>query len=188
MKQVSFTDLTNVELKKFTKETRSFAELFDLVPQYYHNVVLSKEMFPAVVVNALRRQNCRTLCDLLTYSPEQLLSIRDIGIIRFLYTVNTMWTYCQNNEGDKYFIKNSQKYLINELETIKIILSNNIKNFRKRKGQTQYEFAAGCDISLKILQEIEDCTADPYLTILKKISIYMGLCVSDLLWPQQFNS
>ena len=50
-------------------------------------------------------------------------------------------------------------------------LGNVIKNTRKKKGQTQTEFASLCGITQTYLSQIENNSKEPNLSILKVISI-----------------
>ncbi len=49
-------------------------------------------------------------------------------------------------------------------------LGNTIKNIRKKKGQTQKEFASLCGISQTYLSKIENNSKEPNLSTLKIIS------------------
>ena len=49
-------------------------------------------------------------------------------------------------------------------------LGNTIKNIRKKKGQTQKEFASQCGISQTYLSKIENNSKEPNLSTLKTIS------------------
>ena len=185
--EILFINDTDTNLKDFMKENRSFSQLFGFAPQVYRNVLLNRDILPAAVLHPLLRAKCTTIGKLLTYSPKMLLNLRDIGVGRFIITVNALWEYCMNNKGNQYFINDSQQFLTKEFEALKKILSANIKNIRKRRCQSQSEFADSCDISLESLQDIENCIFDPNLSILHKISFCFGCTVSDLLAPNKLR-
>ncbi len=65
-----------------------------------------------------------------------------------------------------------------------VILSNNIKRFRKEMQQSQMDFAADCGISTEILSLIERVKTDPKLSTMQKIAAYKGITVAELLTEQ----
>lgn len=161
------------------KDERPFAYLYKFAPNRYYNIIISKDIFPTAAVNALKKAGCETVCDLLCYSPKRLINLRNVGKGGFIKTVSALVTYCSNNEGDANYSR--QKGEIHGFYVQKMILAGRIIRLRKKWRQTQQEFADTCGISLGTVQRLEKGTADPKLSTLKKISIFAGCSVSDLL-------
>lgn len=59
-------------------------------------------------------------------------------------------------------------------------LGNSIKNFRKKMGLTQNEFASNCGITQTYLSQIESNSKDPNLSTIKVISSNLGIPVPVL--------
>lgn len=172
-------DNKEIPYELLIKDKRPFAYLYKFTPNRYYNIIISKDIFPTAAVNALKKAGCETICDLLCYSPKRLIDLRNVGKGSFIKTVSALVTYCLNNEGDVNY--SLQKGDIRGFYMQKMILAERITKLRKNWRQTRQEFADTCGISLGTVQRLEKGTADPKLSTLKKISLFAGCSVSDLL-------
>ncbi len=61
------------------------------------------------------------------------------------------------------------------------IVSYNLKRIRKELGESQFDFAANCGISVEELSLLERGRSDPKMSTLQKIAAYIGQPVAYLL-------
>ena len=60
-------------------------------------------------------------------------------------------------------------------------LAKRLKQLRKAKNESQFEFAENCGLSDDIISQLENQKTNPKLSSLQDIAAYLGITVSDLL-------
>ncbi|MCI8519917.1 MAG: hypothetical protein HFE50_00300, partial [Clostridia bacterium] len=73
----------NIKIDRhFKKETRSLAELLDIMPSYYKNANLSDNITSITLQYRLFCYvKCDTVYDLLHLSPYQILNVKNVGTV-----------------------------------------------------------------------------------------------------------
>lgn len=66
-------------------------------------------------------------------------------------------------------------------------LAKRLKEFRKAKHETQFEFAENCGLSDDLIYQLEHQKTNPKLSSLQDIAAYLGITVSDLLQVDDQN-
>lgn len=85
---------------KFKRERRTLSELLDITPERYKNAMLTKNYFPSIIINTLQRfRNINNICELLYFSPYELMTTVNIGKTRFEELVKSLIRYCEVHKG-----------------------------------------------------------------------------------------
>lgn len=89
--------IINDELKS---ERRTLSELLDITPERYKTAILTKNHFPAIIVNTLQRfRNINNVCELLYFSPYELMTTTNMGEKRFKQLMESLIKYCKDYKG-----------------------------------------------------------------------------------------
>lgn len=91
----------NIKIDRhFKNECRCFAELLEIIPERYQNIMLTRDIFPFTSVKKLNVfMECYTVCDLLYFSPYEIWSTEYFGKVFFKNMVKWLINYCKKNEG-----------------------------------------------------------------------------------------
>lgn len=113
----------NVKIDRhFKKETRSLAELLDIMPSYYRNADLSDNITSITLQYRLFCYvKCDTVYDLLHLSPYQILNVKNVGTVYLCKIVEWIIEYCKNDKN-KISSSNPQR------QRLYIILNSIINN------------------------------------------------------------
>jgi transcriptional regulator with XRE-family HTH domain len=81
------------------------------------------------------------------------------------------------NSLNKITLHKKGNFVMPEFEA----LAKRLKELRKAKNESQFEFAENCGLSDDIISQLENQKTNPKLSSLQDIAAYLGITVSDLL-------